>query len=229
MATWHAEQPARITASDAPDTLRGAEVDGAEHPYDGITLHVDDPLASIVSVTLGVATLIVVNSVMSGFTTEMQDRIHGILSDIVFESHGVEGFANAEWHMQKIREVVGDDIHGMTPTVHVPAMLNFQVGGRWIHRQENFIGIDPATYWTVSNCAHYLQHPENRKQLSFALRDGGYDLGDPWLGGRNDPRRPNVRGRQPFGRITIANSDAGASAMLESAVREAHRAIEELK
>lgn len=59
--------------------------------------------------------------------------------------------------------------------------------------------------------------------------DGGYDLGDEWMGGRNDERRYHVRGRKPFGRITIANSDAGASAMLESAVREAHRAIGELK
>src|SRR5262249_6970977 len=33
-------------------------------------------LASIVSVTLGVATMIVVNSVMEGFTHEMQNRIH---------------------------------------------------------------------------------------------------------------------------------------------------------
>ena len=40
-------------------------------------------LASIVSVTLGVATMIVVNSVMAGFATEMRARIHGILSDVV--------------------------------------------------------------------------------------------------------------------------------------------------
>ena len=39
-------------------------------------------LASIVSVTLGVATLIVVNSVMAGFVNQMQSRIHGILSDL---------------------------------------------------------------------------------------------------------------------------------------------------
>ena len=32
-------------------------------------------LASVISVTLGVATLIVVNSVMSGFTHEMQYRL----------------------------------------------------------------------------------------------------------------------------------------------------------
>ena len=37
-----------------------------------------------------------------------------------------------------------------------------------------------------------------------------------------------VRSRQPFGRITIANSDAGGSAMLESAVVQAHRAVGEI-
>ena len=100
-------------------------------------------LASVISVTLGVATLIVVNSVMSGFTYEMQHRIHGILSDIVFDGHGLEGFSDAAWHMQRIREVAGDDIEAMTPTVHVPAMLNYRVQGRWVHRQVNFIGIDP--------------------------------------------------------------------------------------
>ena len=59
--------------------------------------------------------------------------------------------------------------------------------------------------------------------------DGFYDLGDPWLGNRNDERRPFVRGRKPFGRITIANSDAGGNAMLESAVEPAYRAIGELR
>ena len=33
-------------------------------------------LASIISVMLGVATLIVVNSVMAGFSAEMHDRLH---------------------------------------------------------------------------------------------------------------------------------------------------------
>ena len=52
-------------------------------------------LASIISVTLGVATMIVVNSVMAGFTREMQNRIHGILSDIVFESHCARGLSRS--------------------------------------------------------------------------------------------------------------------------------------
>jgi lipoprotein-releasing system permease protein len=83
-------------------------------------------LASIISVTLGVATMIVVNSVMDGFTTEMQNRIHGILSDIVFESRDYNGgFADPDGHMERIREIAGDDIEAMNPTVTVFAMMNF--------------------------------------------------------------------------------------------------------
>jgi spermidine dehydrogenase len=39
---------------------------------------------------------------------------------------------------------------------------------------------------------------------------------------------PHVIGRARFGRIAIANSDAGGSATIESAIDQAHRAIEEL-
>ncbi len=39
---------------------------------------------------------------------------------------------------------------------------------------------------------------------------------------------PHEIGRQPFGRITIANSDAGATAYSDVAIDQAHRAIEEL-
>jgi lipoprotein-releasing system permease protein len=139
-------------------------------------------LASIISVTLGVATMIVVNSVMSGFTHEMQGRIHGILSDIVFESIGLEGFADAPRHMHWIRQVAGGAIEGMTPTVHVPAMLMFRVQERWIMRQVNFIGIDEATYSSVSDFGRYLQHPANRERLGFQLREGGYDTADHQAG-----------------------------------------------
>jgi spermidine dehydrogenase len=40
--------------------------------------------------------------------------------------------------------------------------------------------------------------------------------------------KPWVVGRKPFGRITIANSDAGASAYTDVAIDQAHRAITEL-
>ncbi len=135
-------------------------------------------LASVISVTLGVATMIVVNAVMAGFSNEMQTRIHGILSDIVFESHSLSGFQDPVWHMEEIERAAGDQIDGMTPTVAVPAMLSFQVRGQWVTRQVMFIGIDPATHARVSDFGQYLQHPANREQLSFGLREGGYDTTD---------------------------------------------------
>ena len=94
-------------------------------------------LASIISVTLGVATMIVVNSVMEGFTREMQDRIHGILSDVVFESHSMEGFPDPQAHMERIRQVAGKYIAGMTPTVSIPGMLTYDVGGPLAHAADH--------------------------------------------------------------------------------------------
>jgi lipoprotein-releasing system permease protein len=150
-------------------------------------------LASVISVTLGVATMIVVNAVMAGFSHEMQSRIHGILSDIVFESHSLSGFRDPGWHMDEIRRAAGDSIAGMTPTVAVPAMLSFQVSGQWVTRQVMFIGIDEATHAAVSDFGRYLQHPENRRQLSFELRDGGYDTTDSQAEGPG-PARPALGG-----------------------------------
>jgi spermidine dehydrogenase len=43
-----------------------------------------------------------------------------------------------------------------------------------------------------------------------------------------DGERPYIVGRQPIGRITIANSDAGARAYLDCAIDEAWRAVNEL-
>jgi spermidine dehydrogenase len=44
----------------------------------------------------------------------------------------------------------------------------------------------------------------------------------------NEHEQPHVVGRAPFGRITIANSDSGAGAYTDSAIEQAHRAIEEV-
>ena len=41
-------------------------------------------------------------------------------------------------------------------------------------------------------------------------------------------QRPNVLGRAQFGRITIANSDAGGAAYTDSAILQADRAVTEL-
>ena len=134
-------------------------------------------LASVVSVTLGVATMIIVNAVMNGFTTEMQGRMHGILSDVIVESHSSSGLVNYKQFQTRIREVLGDDLVGMTTVVHVPAMVNINHRGETITRQINLIGIDTESYASVSDFSKYLLHPENKKSLSFALHESGYAEG----------------------------------------------------
>jgi lipoprotein-releasing system permease protein len=131
-------------------------------------------LASIVSVTLGVATLIVVNSVMDGFTEEMQGRIHGILSDVVFESHSADGIRNPEKYQAEIQALCGDDVEGMTTVITLPAMLSFTNMYGTTTQQVNVIGIDDQTYASVSDFSQYLLHPKNRDSLSFELHEDGY-------------------------------------------------------
>jgi lipoprotein-releasing system permease protein len=135
-------------------------------------------LASIISVMLGVAVMIIVNSVMEGFTSEMQNRIHGIISDVVFEARSLDGMRDADWREAQIRQVAGDDIEGMTATVVVPAMLYFQYGSNSIACQVQLIGIDEKTQSKVSDFSRYLQHPANREATTFDLRGGGYDVRD---------------------------------------------------
>ena len=113
-------------------------------------------LASIVSVMLGVATMIVVNSVMAGFSTEMRDRIHGILADVIVETNNLAGEKDADKHMSLIRSAAGEFVEGMTATVEVYGMLSFQHGGRWMHRPVTLIGIQPWGKAQVGPLLDYL-------------------------------------------------------------------------
>src|SRR5438270_10752542 len=77
----------------------------------------------IVSVMLGVATLIVVNSVMAGFSTKLRERLHGLLSDVLVEGGYSDGFAAPAEKMRRIWESpIGNQIEAMTPTMYVLAM-----------------------------------------------------------------------------------------------------------
>lgn len=107
-------------------------------------------LASIISVMLGVATMIVVNSVMAGFSSEMRERIHGILADVVVECTSLDGQPDPDKHMALIKKVAGDDIVAMTATVEVYGMLSFRYHGQWITRPITLIGIKPEEKAKVS-------------------------------------------------------------------------------
>ena len=64
----------------------------------------------------------------------------------------------------------------------------------------------------------------NRWAHGYAFTPFGLDL-PQWKPGQE----PWVLGRQPFGRIAIANSDAGASAYTDTAIDQAFRAVNEIR
>src|ERR1700752_1070879 len=82
-------------------------------------------LVCIVSVMLGVATLIVVNSVMGGFSTKLRQRLHGLLSDVVVESYDWTGFTDPEGKMARIRATpeLNSKIKNMAVTMEIFAMI----------------------------------------------------------------------------------------------------------
>jgi lipoprotein-releasing system permease protein len=137
-------------------------------------------MACIVSVMLGVATLIVVNSVMSGFSTMLQDRLHSILSDVVIDSNSLEGFPDYEGKMQLIREdpELGPHIAGMTPTLEVFAMLQFRYpNGEMGTRPVRLIGVDPRTRGAIGGFTEHLVRQKDSPEASFAIPE---DLRRAW-------------------------------------------------
>jgi lipoprotein-releasing system permease protein len=115
-------------------------------------------LVCIISVMLGVATLIVVNSVMAGFSTKLRDRLHGLLSDIVIEARDFQGFANPEGKMALIRSdpFLSQRIEAMTPTLEIFGMIQFNCNGSPIARPVHIIGIDPVGRASVGGFAEHL-------------------------------------------------------------------------
>src|SRR5512135_1575203 len=100
-------------------------------------------LASVVSVMLGVATMVVVNSVMAGFSDKMRERLHGVLADVVVESYDLDGFYDSEEVMARIRAVAGPEIEAMAPTMETFGLMKFRVGTDTITRQVQIIGVRP--------------------------------------------------------------------------------------
>jgi lipoprotein-releasing system permease protein len=113
-------------------------------------------LASIISVLLGVATMIVVNSVMAGFSEKMRTRLHGILADVVVESYDLDGFLDSEEVMARIKVVAGDKITAMAPTMETFGLMKFQYGGQSITRQVQIIGIRPEERARTGDFAEFL-------------------------------------------------------------------------
>ncbi len=113
-------------------------------------------LASIISVMLGVATMIVVNSVMAGFANEMRDRIHGFLADVVVEARTKEGIDDSEHQLQIVEAAVGEYVEAMTATVDMPGAITFQIDGETFTTPVTLVGIVPTDKAQVSPLREYL-------------------------------------------------------------------------
>jgi lipoprotein-releasing system permease protein len=128
-------------------------------------------LVCIVSVMLGVATLIVVNSVMSGFSTKLRDRLHGLLSDVIIEAEYYNGFGDPEGKMAQIRrdDFLNQHIEAMSPTLEIPAMMQFRYCEQAITRPVRLLGIEPESRARIGGFAEHLLNPENREHPSFEM------------------------------------------------------------
>jgi lipoprotein-releasing system permease protein len=130
-------------------------------------------LACIISVALGVATLIVVNSVMGGFSSKLKERLHGLLSDVLVESSTIDGFPDPEEKMERIRQdpFLRDHVVAMTPTLEIFAMLQIEVQGEILPRPVRLIGIDPESRARVGGFAEHLVRQKNFDRPSFKLTE----------------------------------------------------------
>jgi len=132
-------------------------------------------LASIISVMLGVATMIVVNSVLAGFTNEMRDRIHGFLADVLIESRHMEGMEDSEQLLAEVQEAIGEYAVAMTPTVEIPAMAQIEFGTESYPKQIGLVGIRPdskAEVGSLQDCLASYQPQEVNGEKLAPLRSG---------------------------------------------------------
>ena len=131
-------------------------------------------LASIVSVTLGVATLIVVNSVMAGFVDQMQSRIHGILSDVEISAPLLSDIKEPKAFIEEVRQVVGDDLKELTSVVRSNALISFNFHDRQWTQHVMLLGIDDETFGKVTDFEPYLTNEIKKEKFSFELEQSGY-------------------------------------------------------
>jgi lipoprotein-releasing system permease protein len=82
---------------------------------------------SLVGIALGVATLIVVTSVMSGFQVELVSRILGVNGHITIEAYAGQKLDNYQPLVGKIRDL--KDVASATPVLDGQALLSTEGGG----------------------------------------------------------------------------------------------------
>jgi lipoprotein-releasing system permease protein len=82
---------------------------------------------SLIGIALGVATLIVVTSVMSGFQVELVSRILGVNGHITVEAYAGQKLGDYQPLVQQVRSL--PDIASVTPMLDGQALLSIEGGG----------------------------------------------------------------------------------------------------
>jgi len=155
-------------------------------------------LASIISVMLGVATMIVVNSVMAGFSVEMKDRLHGVLADVIISTASMNGVADAGRWMDMIENIGGDQIDGMTTSVEVYGMMTFKYANEPITRPVTLVGIEPRGKASVGPLKEYLGSFQDglrdpNSEPNWELTDEAKEYRENWVfrGSWEETAEPN--------------------------------------
>lgn len=121
-------------------------------------------LASIISVMLGVGTLVVVNSVMAGFSSKLLNRFRGLQSDLVVKSRSIYGFHDLQAKMNTIRQRMGPKVAEIAPVIEAFALAQYKLdrSDMVIKKPIKVIGIDPVTRAATSDFANWLMHSDNK-------------------------------------------------------------------
>jgi spermidine dehydrogenase len=119
------------------------------------------------------------------------------------------GHSKAEQHRRGRRDLLSTSFE--TFELKIRDQLARTFGPKGFDPEQDILGI------TVNRWPHGYSYTYNT-----LFDDPRWALGTP-------DDRPNVVGRQPYGRIAIANADAAASPHTDAAINEAYRAVRELK
>lgn len=127
-------------------------------------------MVCVVSVMLGVATLIVVNSVMSGFSTKLTEQLKALQSDIIIESvdQVVGSPMTAEEMMARIQaSPAAPHIKAMSPAVELFALMKFQVRGTNVTQRVRLVGVDAKRHAELGGWSECLMEKERQAHPSF--------------------------------------------------------------
>jgi lipoprotein-releasing system permease protein len=130
--------------------------------------------ACIISVMLGVATLIVVNSVMNGFSTKLRTLLHSVLSDVVIEDQGMKGLYDPAGKIAKIRKdpYLNSQIEAMAVTLEAFAMVQYRNQNNEIAtRPVRVMGVELKSRTDVCGFSEHLTRQKNLSAPTFDIPD----------------------------------------------------------